>query len=88
MTKTYFFKRAVGPGDWGALPRRFLAGEPVELFNGHTYDLDRDDMIYGGRETIPVCRPGDDGGFFTCPVEFLEDENGVPPAGAYRRGPR
>lgn len=83
-TKTYFFKRPVGPSDWSALPREFKAGEMVEKFSGHTYGLDRDDMMHLGVETIPVCRE-DAEGFFTVPVEMLEDETGKSPMGAYAR---
>jgi len=81
MNKTYFFKRKVGPRDWPALRRVFLAGESVEKFIGHTYGLDRDDMIHLGRETIPCCDGHE--GFFTVPVDMLEDENGKSPMGAY-----
>lgn len=81
MTKTYFFKRMVGPTDWNALRRVHQAGEMVEKFVGHTYGLDREDAIYLNRETIP-CSDGN-GGFFTVPVEMLEDENGKSPVGGY-----
>jgi len=83
---TYFFKKPVGPSDWSALPREFQAGEMVEKFSGHTYGLDRDDLIYLDRETIPCTCDGREG-FFTVPVEFLEDEHGKSPMGSYMRVP-
>jgi hypothetical protein len=87
VKQTYFFKKPVGPSDWSALPRAFLAGEIVEKFMGHTYGLDRDDMMYGDRETIPCTCDGREG-FFTVPVEMLENEAGQSPMGAYTRIPR
>lgn len=82
MKKTYFFKQPAGPASWSALPRDFKAGEMVEKFTGHTYGLDRDDMMYLGKETIPCTCDGREG-FFTVPVELLEDENGKSPMGSY-----
>lgn len=81
-THVFFFKRPVTPKDWSALPREFKAGEIVERFTGHTYGLDRDDMIFGNVETIP-CTCAGSNGFFTVPVEMLEDEQGKSPMGAY-----
>jgi hypothetical protein len=86
MTKTYFFKKPAGPSDWSALPREFLAGEMVERFTGHTYGLDRDDMMYLDTETIPCVCDGREG-FFTVPVSLLEDESGKSPMGSYVRLP-
>lgn len=81
----YKFKFQAGPEQWSAFPRIFKVGEQIKKFRGHTYGLDRDDMMFMGRETIPVVN-GD--GFFTCPVEFLEDDNGVQPMGDYIRPSR
>jgi hypothetical protein len=78
------FVRDVDKNEWPALPRSFKRGENVIRFRGHTYGLDRDDAIYGGRETIPVRIPDTDkDSFFTCPVEFLADEKGKQPNGDY-----
>jgi hypothetical protein len=85
MGKTYFFKRFVTANEWGALPRDFKVGEMVEHFQGPTYGLDRDDMMYGNTETIPCLHVDHGGGFFTVPVSMLEDENGKSPIGAYQR---
>lgn len=84
MTKVFFFKREVGPTDWRALPRVFRAGESVEKFVGHTYGLDRDDMMFLGVETIACVADGNEG-FFTVPVDFLENEVGKQPMGDYQR---
>lgn len=74
----------VGPADWSALPRTFSEGDVVVRFSGHTYGLDREDAIYGKRDTIPCVIPGkEDEGFFTVPAEYLEDENGDRPSGSY-----
>ena len=78
------FKFQVGPEQWSALPRVFKVGELVTKFSGHTYGLDRDDMQYLGIETIPI-ENGE--GFFTCPVVFLENSDGVQPMGDYQRLP-
>ena len=78
------FIRDAGPEDWRALPRKFVMGEIVQKFVGHTYGLDRDDMIFLGKETIPCTCEGSEG-FFTVPVEFLAMENGKQPMGAYVR---
>ena len=86
MTQTFFFKHVADPSDWRALPRRFVAGDMVEKFTGHTYGLDRDDMMYGGQETVACTCEGHEG-FFTVPVGFLEDENGNRPRGSYVRVP-
>lgn len=45
---TYTFSKDIGPADWKALPRYFKQGESVEKFTGHTYGLDRDDLMYVG----------------------------------------
>lgn len=82
--QAYFFRRMVGPTDWRALPRVFKAGEIVERFSGHTYGLDREDMMYLGVETIPCTTDGNEG-FFTVPVTMLEDEQGASPSGNYIR---
>lgn len=87
MAKTYFFKKAVGPNDWSALPREFKAGEMVEQFTGHTYGLERDDAMYLNTETI-ACTCEGRGGFFTVPVKMLEDEGGKSPMGAYFCSPQ
>lgn len=83
------FARDVGPLDWSALPREFKAGDLVFRFRGHTYGLDRDDFMYLNRETIAICQFDGDkhhfDAFFTCPVEFLVDEEGVRPVGEYMR---
>jgi len=84
MKHAYFFKNPVGPDDWSALPRKFLAGEIVEKFTGHTYGLDRDDLMYLNTETIPCTCEGHQG-FFTVPVSMLEDMEGNSPLGAYVR---
>jgi len=78
------FKFQVGPEQWPALPRVFKVGEQVTRFRGHTFGLDRDDMTYMGVETIPI-ENGE--GFFTCPVAFLETEDGIQPSGDYVRLP-
>ena len=85
LYKVYSFRQMVGPVDWIALPRVFNPGEKVEKFIGHTYGLDRDDMMYGGVETIPCMEMGSNReSFFTVPVKFLEDENGKSPMGDYQ----
>jgi len=84
MSKLYFI-RDVLQSEWPALDRDFKEGQEVTQFRGHTYGLDRDDLMYGGRETIPICRPEEPSSFFTVPVEFLADSNGVQPSGAYVR---
>jgi hypothetical protein len=86
MTTTYTFARDVTPKDWSALPRAFAKGETVTRFRGHTYGLDRDDMMLGGFETIPCLADGREG-FFTVPVEMLLTEDGKRPMGDYVRLP-
>lgn len=81
--QTYTFARDVTPEDWSALPRAFVKGESITRFRGHTYGLDRDDMVYLGVETIP-CASGPEG-FFTVPVEMLVDKDGKHPIGEYVR---
>lgn len=70
-------------GQWSALPRDFKQGEYLFRFRGHTYGLDRDDMVYGGFETIPMCTQPDSQSFFTVPVAFLVDRQGYEPSGDY-----
>lgn len=84
MAKEYFFKETKGKVDWIALPRWFQAGDMVTHFIGHTYGLDRDDLMYGGVETIPCTCAGWEG-FFTVPVSMLVDKDGKSPVGAYQR---
>lgn len=79
------FVKDVACSEWGAFSRDFKKGETVLRFHGHTYGLDRDDMEYGGRETIPCSFPEDSRVFFTVPVEFLVAEDGSQPRGDYRR---
>jgi hypothetical protein len=81
--RIYSFSRDVGPEDWRALPRKFTKGETVARWSGYTYGLDRDDMVYGGRETIPCTLDGES--FFTVPVEFLVSSEGHKPMGDYVR---
>jgi hypothetical protein len=85
MSKEYFFKTTKGAVDWSALPRWFMAGDKVTKFVGHTYGLDRDDMMYLGVETIPCTCVGYEEGFFTVPVEYLVDKEGNQPQGDYVR---
>lgn len=81
MTDLVFIRDA-GPEDWSALPRKFVMGEIVQKFVGHTYGLDRDDMMYFGVETIPCTCDGREG-FFTVPVDYLATESGHSPMGTY-----
>ena len=78
--KTYKFVRDVDKGDWIALPRAFKAGETCSEFAGHMYGLCRDDAEMG-RETVPCTLDGEHA--FTCPVEFIVEENGTPVVGEY-----
>lgn len=84
MTKEYYFKTTKGKKDWSALPGWMHAGSKVVKFSGHTYGLDRDDMMYLGVETIP-CTVEGNGGFFTVPVDFIVDRDGNHPRGAYQK---
>jgi hypothetical protein len=76
-------KEAVTTKAWCALPRDFRAGEAIYRYRGHTYGLDRDDMVYGGVETIPCTLEPSGDTFFTVPVEFLVDKDGNEPSGDY-----
>lgn len=80
------FIRDAGPEDWRPLPRKFAMGEIVQKFVGHTYGLDREDLIFLNVETIP-CTVDGNSGFFTVPVEYLATEDGNQPMGAYVRLP-
>lgn len=84
MTEIFIFRRDVTKDEWSALPRAFKRGDKIARFHGHTYGLDRDDAMYGGRETIPcyLLETGDSI-FFTVPVEFLVDESGIEPSSDY-----
>lgn len=82
--RTFTFVRDAGPEDHRALPRVFKMGEQVKEFTGHDYGCARDDMMYGGIESISCSL---DGGTpsFTVPVEYLADEAGQQPMGPYMR---
>lgn len=83
MPEKYTFVRNASPTDWRALPRTFAPGDEVLRFHGYTYGLDRDDMVYLGRATVPCYLACDPTTFFTVPVEFLTTENGTPPRSDY-----
>lgn len=76
------FNRDCGPDDWSALPQPFKKGDRLTRFYGHTYGLDRDDLLFGGVSSIPCTLDGHSG-FFTVPAEWLTDEHGNPVYGAY-----
>lgn len=80
---TFTFNRFVGKQEWGALPRDFQEGETVQRFIGHDYGCSRDDMEYGGFETIPCTLDGKT--FFTVRVEWLRDDENKQPMGEYIR---
>jgi hypothetical protein len=81
----YTFARDCGPLEWIALPRNFKRGETIFRYSGHDYGCARDDMVYGGRETISCCEVENTSPFFTVPVEFIRDEFGKQPMGDYIR---
>lgn len=78
----YRFSKAVGPKEWSPLPHKFKVGDVVHRYAGYDYGCARDDWTIGKRSTIACSL---DGGtpFFTVPVEFLQDEQGLPVTGAY-----
>ena len=56
------------------LKPEFTAGDTVYEFLGHDFGCVRDDMAYGGIETIAVVAHTDQRApFFTVPVEDLEE---------------
>jgi hypothetical protein len=82
----YKFIRDVTPEDWYALPKAFKASEKVFEFIGHDYGCCRDDMMYGGVETIACCLDPA-GPFFTVRVsDIIESETGARVRGEYARG--
>ena len=70
------FKQDVGPGQWHPLPRSFSAGETIHKFSGHDYGLVRDDLLYGGFETVACTEDGKS--MFTVPIKYLERTDGKP----------
>jgi hypothetical protein len=74
----FTFTQDVSRTRWHALPRDFKAGEKVHRYTGQDYGCCRDDMRFGGFETVACSL---DGGlpFFTVPVKYLRDENNKPP---------
>ena len=83
MSEPYAFNKDVSPEEWCALPRQFKKGEKVYRFHGHTYGLDRDDMMYLHEETVPCTLEPGGTTFFTVPVRLLVDDNGNEPSGDY-----
>ena len=86
--EAYRFRRDVKKDEWNALQRDFKQGEIVYRFRGHTYGLDRDDLMYLGVSTVPCKLTEDEGGFFTVPVDMLETLDGKPVLGDYIKIPR
>ena len=81
MVKRYVFVQDVTKDDWDALPRNFKAGEFVKE-GSDSYGLCRDDMIYGGFETVScTCDSGQS--YFTVPVRFLRTPDGASVRGEY-----
>lgn len=70
------------PSQWPALPRAFKTGEVLHKFTGHDYGCARDDMMYGGHETI-ACSLDGETPFFTVPVKYLRTESGEQVMGDY-----
>lgn len=85
MRKILTFVRDVKQSEWPAFSQDFKAGDKVYWFTGHTYGVDRDDLMYLQRTTIPASLDPEGEGFFTVPVEFLVLEDGQTPKGAYVR---
>lgn len=78
----YRFTRDAGPDDWPGLPRQFEEGDIVTRYHGHTYGLDRDDLLLMGVETI-ACTAEGRRAFFTVPVTYLKATDGSQPVGEY-----
>jgi hypothetical protein len=85
MVTKYKFATDAGPKDWVALPRDFKAGEEIFRYDGYDYGCSRDDMTFGGYETISCCLVAGETPFFTVPVNLLLDEDRKKPRGAYAR---
>lgn len=84
MTQQFTFVCFVGKQEWPALPKDFEEGEKVQRFLGHDYGCCRDDMVYGGHETI-ACSLDGNPPFFTVPVKWLRDDDNKQPMGEYIR---
>lgn len=71
--RTFIFVKTVFPEDYASFSRTWHIGESVEEFSGHTYGLVRDDLMYGGVETV-ACTEDSGKSFFTVPCEFIVDQ--------------